>query len=1017
MVDDTSHALRARQAKELALANAASHYRILLENVPDALFVLNTQWEITLVNTKAEQMFGYSRADLQDRPFQEMLTANNAERTLEEIKAISLKAATSDRSHSVECDALHQRQHSFPAEISAVRSQTSQGPMTILSVREISARKQAELTMRKLSYAVEFSSAMTIITDRSGSIEYANQKFTEVTGFSATEVFGEELTLLYAEDCQSTQYQRMWQTVQKGEEWLGEMRSRKKNGDVYWVRLLVAPVKDEVGHIINIIVVKEDISVQKQYEQDLRTAMEAANAANAAKSEFLANMSHEIRTPLNAVIGLTHLCRQTTLTPKQRDYLEKITASAQSLLGILNDILDFSKIEAQKLDLENVDFDLEDVLNNVGTLISVRAFEKDLEFLFELPPEIPALLIGDPLRLGQVLINLASNAVKFTDEGEVVITVEEQERSADRVVLQFTVRDSGIGMSDEQQANLFQSFSQADTSTTRRYGGTGLGLAICKRLVEMMGGTIWVESQPNIGSTFCFTVDVGMQDNQERKEQFRHPDWSTKQALVVDDNRTSRTILEHLITSFGFQAETAVSGEEALGLLYKKTYDLVLIDWRMDGLDGLQTTEQIKDKLGLTPPPRVILVTAYGREEIFRKAESVGVDGVLVKPVNPSMLLETLLTSFGEEVARPDKPQSASRPIDADLRTVQGARILLVEDNEINQQIALEILRQQRFVVDLAVNGEEALKMLQRHQYDVILMDVQMPVMDGYTATRKIRELDRFASLPILAMTANALNTDREQAKNAGMNDHIPKPINPELLLQKLKEWIPAGERPLPELLVDHEDVHTAELPTALPGLNVSVGLSRIGGDTRVYRRLLGAFCRNQEQALIKTRDAIQRGDIETAKLLAHTLKGVAGNLGAGELHAAARELDAGLRKHGGYVKEGLLKNAENRLQQVIDAAQTLEARFVVDDPKPEAPPPSQAIDLATVQPLLNELRELLEESDTDAEQLLLTLQAQLAGHAAGNHLAEVGTLIEQFQFEAASEQLRLVEHSLQNGS
>ena len=474
-----------QQNREITLANMASYYRVLLENVPDALFVLNTEWKITFANTWAEEIFGYSREDLDLRSLADLLIQPT--QAMPKIQEITL-LPPDGQGRSVECFARHQFGNVLPVEISAIRSQTSQGTMIMVSMREISARKQAEQTMRKLSHAVRFSSAMTIIADRNGCIEYVNRKFIEVTGFAEEDVCGQQMVQFYRTDSTNNAYEELWETVTAGQEWQGELQARHKNNQDYWARMLVAPVLEDNGDLSSVVVMQEDITVQKQYERSLHEAMEVAKAANAAKSEFLANMSHEIRTPLNAVIGLAQLCIQTRLNPQQRDYLDKIASSAQSLLGIINDILDFSKIEANKLQLEETNFSLDSVFKNVSTMLSIRALEKNIELLFDVPPSLPEQLVGDPLRLGQILTNLANNAVKFTERGEVVIAVEEVERATDIIRLRFTVRDTGIGIPVEQLSQLFRSFTQVDSSTTRKYGGTGLGLAICKRLVEIMGG-------------------------------------------------------------------------------------------------------------------------------------------------------------------------------------------------------------------------------------------------------------------------------------------------------------------------------------------------------------------------------------------------------------------------------------------------------------------------------------------------------------------------------------------------
>ena len=442
---------------------------------------------------------------------------------------------------------------------------------------------------------------------------------------------------------------------------------------------------------------------------------------------------------MNAVIGMAHLALKTELTPKQQDYLNKIQSSANSLLGIINDILDFSKIEAGKLDMESVEFNLDDVLNNLANLVTVKAQEKeDLEVLFFTAQEVPRFLMGDPLRLGQVLINLANNAVKFTESGEIVVSTELLKQDEAGSALKFSVRDTGIGLSKDQIGKLFQSFSQADTSTTRKFGGTGLGLTISKRLVEMMGGEIWVDSEPGQGTTFSFTANLGLGKEKVKRRLVPSSDLRGMKVLVVDDSDTSRNILQDILESFSFEVTLAASGEDGLEEIERadkdKPFELVIMDWKMPGMDGIETSERIKKHNKLSKIPVVILVTAYGREEIMQQAEQIGLDGFLIKPIGSSVLFDTIMQAFGEKIAKtPRMLDGKGKP--EDLKDIQGAQVLLVEDNEINQQVAMEILQDAGLIVTVANDGRQGLDAAKKNQYDAILMDIQMPVMDGYTAS------------------------------------------------------------------------------------------------------------------------------------------------------------------------------------------------------------------------------------------------------------------------------------------
>ena len=519
-----------------------------------------------------------------------------------------------------------------------------------------------------------------------------------------------------------------------------------------------------------------------------------AEEATAMKSMFLANMSHEIRTPMNAVIGMAYLALKTPLSEKQRDYVNKIHNAGTSLLGVINDILDFSKIEAGKLDIETVDFRLDDVIASVTSITAQKAQDKGLEFLAEVASSVPQNLMGDPLRLGQVIANLINNAIKFTEHGEVYLKVELQEQVGERARLRFSVKDTGIGMTPEQAARLFQPFSQADTSTTRKHGGTGLGLTICRRLVELMGGEIWLESEPGVGSTFLFTVSVGVASGPARErivpEQLR-----TVSALVVDDNAAARDILVHALDGFCARVDAVSSGEEAIAAVKQhdsgQPYDVIFMDWRMPGLDGIEAARLIKQDPELKTHPAVVLVTAFGREEVREEAERVQMDGFLLKPVTTSMLVDTLVGLF----AGTGQDRTALAPaVDRHADRLRGVRILLAEDNEINQQIAVELLEGVGATVEVANDGVEAVrKMLEQPappNVDVVLMDLQMPEMDGYQATRKIRSDPRFASFPIIAMTAHATIEERQKCLEAGMNGHVSKPIDPSALFETLERFV-----------------------------------------------------------------------------------------------------------------------------------------------------------------------------------------------------------------------------------
>jgi two-component system sensor histidine kinase/response regulator len=675
---------------------------------------------------------------------------------------------------------------------------------------------------------------------------------------------------------------------------------RPVDGAVVWIRALGNVVRDAEGRPTDMFGVTQDITDFKRLQSDLLDAKQKAEEATEMKSMFLANMSHEIRTPMNAIIGLSHLALKTTLSPKQRDYVAKIHTAGTSLLTVINDILDFSKIEAGRLDIEAVDFDLDDVIGSVTLLTAQKAHEKGLELLVQAAPELPPRLVGDPLRLGQILTNLVNNAVKFTERGEIRLTVEPIERTETGLELQFSVRDTGIGMTGEQAEKLFRPFTQADMSTTRKHGGTGLGLTICRRLVELMGGRIWLESEPGVGTTFHFTVRVGIGSAVSRGVIPARLD--RLRALVVDDNSTAREILHEALGALARHVDTVATGKEAIAALRRTDasdpYDIVFMDWRMPGMDGLEASRHIKSDETLTHQPAIVLVTAFGREEVREEAEQLQLDGFLVKPVTKSMVLDTLVNVFaegGEHAGLPVQPDHQDR--------LRGARVLLTEDNEINQQIAVELLEGAGAAVEVAANGREAVDRLvngpQPPPFDVVLMDLQMPEMDGFQATARIRADPRLATLPVVAMTAHATTEERDRCLAAGMNDHVPKPIDPDLLIATVARFCQPSRAQQPEApaVSGAASAGTAQDLPVIDGLDTRDGLSRVGGNRRLYLDLLRRFVDEQQGSMTRAGEALAAGDPAAAERLAHSLKGVAGNLGARHVQDAASRLEKAIRE------------------------------------------------------------------------------------------------------------------------
>jgi signal transduction histidine kinase/DNA-binding response OmpR family regulator/HPt (histidine-containing phosphotransfer) domain-containing protein len=751
--------------------------------------------------------------------------------------------------------------------------------------------------------------------------------------------------------------------------------------------------------------IEADVAQRARVAEVLREAREKAEEAARMKAEFLANMSHEIRTPLNAISGVTQLALRTDLSPRQRDYLTRIRAASTSLLGVINDILDFSKIEAGRLDLEHVEFSLDTVLENVLAVVDLRAQDKGIELLFDVPPDVPRDLVGDPLRLGQVLVNLLGNAVKFTERGEVDLAVRVLDQSAEKVRLSFVVRDTGIGMTPEQTATLFRPFTQADGSTTRRYGGTGLGLSISKRLVELMGGEIGVESRPGAGSTFHFAA--GFRPGTRRARSRALPEQlRALRVLIVDDNATARAILAEPLARLGVSVIQASSGEDALATLRAgPAFDLVFMDWRMPGMDGIEAAQRIRAEAGARHAPEVVLVTAFGREEVREAATRAGVRHFLVKPVSPSTLLDTVVS-----VVAPASVASAAAEAVPRVGSLDGTRLLLVEDNEVNRMVATELLEQAGVEVDIAVNGREAVEKVRSDgAYDAILMDLQMPEMDGLEATRRIREDARFRTLPIIAMTAHALVEERQRCLEAGMNDHVGKPVEFEALFRTLTRWVgsPGDRGAAPEPETGRAAPPDRGLPDRVGEIDVRAAVRRLEGNTTLYRRLAAGFVEKERTTAARIGEALDAGDLALATRLAHNLRGLAATVGAAELAAEAGALEKILGAGNADGGRRALAPLEGRLSEVV----RLLVGLVGAESVPSAGTPPSArpatLDPARAHAVLREMDRLLDESSPEAADRLRDLTAALPGAEFAAALDALSRALDELDFDAAQRAAR----------
>ncbi|EOK5724349.1 response regulator [Vibrio vulnificus] len=727
-----------------------------------------------------------------------------------------------------------------------------------------------------------------------------NAKFSELTGLAMHEIVGRTPIEVFSQQEASHHFTKVHQELSQEQCSKNyELSLLDSQGGCRDMLVCEASFNNSQGRVSGIVGILLDLTERKQMESELRDAKDTADAMSRAKGDFLANMSHEIRTPMNAILGMAHLALNTELDPSQRKYLTRINESAKNLLGIINDILDFSKIEAGKLSVESIDFSLDEVFENLTNVISFKAQEKGIEFLLDIDPRVPVGLVGDPLRLGQVLVNLCGNAVKFTEKGEILVSVMPESQSSDDVTLRFSVKDTGIGIDKEKIADLFNAFSQADTSITREFGGTGLGLSISKQLVELMGGQLSVSSAVGMGSTFTFTIHCGLQEAKMRDIAKPISGLAGKRALIVDDNDSARNILMTLLSAMQFDAKAVSNGFEALDELRQSTFDMVFVDWNMPGMNGLELLQTAHQER-LLAETKNFLVTAYGREISMDENSSKLVDSLIVKPVNPSNLLDAIMDSYGiEHVTRSSTTATFEKPV------FDGQTLLLVEDNEVNQEVAIGLLNGTNLNIITADNGKLAIEALEHHPIDLVLMDMQMPVMDGITATKAIRERAEWATLPIVAMTANAMQSDVERCHEAGMNDHVAKPINVHNLYQVLSQYLSAsnvanaashtssscstsGSQSNPDRPASTDE---DDLPT-LSGINIKEAIFNTGGNKESYLSILSRFLEMQLEELPMFKEVVEKEDWDMAARMAHTLKGAAANLGVTPLAQLAVKME-----------------------------------------------------------------------------------------------------------------------------
>ncbi len=874
-------------------AHLKAQYQELFENANDIVFTLNLKGNLTSLNRKGESVIGYARDEALGAAFLTMVAPEYRE-TARRMFESKLRGGPPT---TYELEIVAKRGHRVPIEVSTRLALQDGKPAGIQGIaRDVTERKRAEKAilwerhlLRSLVdsspvniYFKDVESRFTLISKAQANL-FGLEDPAQAIGKTDFDFFAE----VHAHQARLDELE----VIRTGRAIHQEEKETWPDGRVTWASTTKAPLPDLSGKVIGTFGISQDITELRLAQDELNRAKEAAESASRAKSEFLANMSHEIRTPMNGVIGMTELALDTTLTPEQRDYLMMVKDSADSLLSLINDILDFSKIEAGKLTLDPCEFSLHDHLANTVKALALRAHERGLELAWRAAPDVPRNLVGDPGRLRQVLVNLLGNAIKFTERGEVILSVEAESADTGKIDLHFAVKDTGIGIPLEKQRAIFDAFTQADASTTRKYGGTGLGLAITSRLVELMHGRLWLESEPGQGSTFHFTARFG----NAKELQGQHDESQTislrgLRVLVVDYNATNRRILDAMLDHWEMQSALASSGLQGLDLLEEaeeagRPFALVLLDAQMPEMDGFSLAEKIKQNRRLAGATIMMLTSAGQRGDVTRCRE-LGIAVYLIKPIRQSDLLDAILMALGKTPSPNVRPEVVTRHTLREWR--RKLRILLAEDNAVNQQLAVRLLEKQGHLVVVAPDGSEAISLLGKKHFDLVLMDVQMPKMDGLQATAAIRKNERVAGghIPIIAMTAHAMQGDRERCLAAGMDDYVTKPIKAEEFLATVERAVPAEA---------NSEGRLSNSSTA-PALDHEEALAQVQGDRELLSELADIFLKDYPRLFAEVGRSSECGDAEGIERAAHALKGSVGNFFARPAMAAAAELEAAAR-------------------------------------------------------------------------------------------------------------------------
>jgi two-component system, sensor histidine kinase and response regulator len=1031
-----------------ALAEREEFISKTISTMADGVITIGLKGDITSINRAAEEIFGYNSLEvlganvkiLMPKPYAEnhdAYLANFARTGVKNIIGVSREVV-----------GLRKSGEQFPLSLSVNEVKTSFGIQYAGIVRDISRFKIAEENLSRseelMASAIENINDGFFLFDENDRLvrcnEIQRQLFPDIADLFVPGAAFEDIlreSVKRGAFKESDGREESWIQARLGtwrsdeqqkyelslgqDKWVEATDRRLPNGGRLGIRRDISEIKLANESVeLNRTALEIQSSEMRRLASLHERERERAEAATAAKSEFLANMSHEIRTPMNAVIGMCYLALRTDLDGRQRDYIEKAHSSAEALLQIINDILDFSKIEAGKMALENIEFSLDEVLKNTVNLMSMKTEESGLEFLVSRAANIPDRLIGDPLRLGQVLVNLVGNAVKFTEAGHVSLNVEMALEDPTQLVLRFHVQDTGIGLTTEQSGLLFTSFSQADSSTTRRFGGTGLGLAICKDIVEMMGGDIGVESTYGEGADFHFTARFGVApiELEAANTQALNAEAlsDSLRGLVVDDNEMVRSICIEALVSYGHTAVAVASGPAAIEIMQNGVrngdalFDFILMDWRMPGMDGVEAAEAIRDLDFKGEPPLIIMMTGHSHDASKEYWDASLFDGYLEKPVIPSEMarfISMLNNRDADDVDGDDSHENAHTHTSARIR---AATILVVEDDAINRQVARELLESFGANVQMAENGRVAIDRLingdlaKGGRIDLILMDIQMPEIDGVEATRLLRAQDQFESMPIIAMTANVLANDRDDYLNEGMNDLVAKPINPELLRDVLLAWLPDASESGADAgdLANLAPVGDTRFPTTMESVDLKAGLRNVADNQKLYREIVGRFVVDYGDVVSRLRHGVLNGEREETGRLIHTLKGVLGTLGARAAAAAAGMIDEAWRS--GAFDDSGLDAMETELNIALNSFAMLWSSDAPPVVKASNAGASEIHDGKRVNLVIQELMTLLEQGDTDADKLSADLQAALSGTPFEAEIVRLRGQIGTFQFDAASQ-------------